>query len=56
MNICSQCLEIILDDEQCFEADGKKGKITLCRLCFYGSEYISNKIKREFAYYERKEQ
>jgi len=59
MNICSQCLEVIPDDELCFEAeslsDSKKGKITLCRLCFYGSPYVSDKMKREFAYYERKE-
>lgn len=54
MNICSQCLSIIPDDEQCFEAFPEKGSLTLCRLCFYGSPYISNKMKREFAYYEER--
>ena len=56
MNICSQCLSIIPDNEQCFEAFPEKGRITLCRLCFYGSPYVSNKMKREFAYYEQKEE
>lgn len=57
MNICSQCLKIIPDDELCFEGfpNDDKNSLTLCRLCFYGSPYVSDKMKREFAYYERKE-
>ena len=55
MNICSQCLEIIPDDELCFDGFPNDDNLPLCRLCFYANPYISDKMKREFAYYEGKE-
>lgn len=50
---CTDCLEDIPENELHFEAENREGlKVTLCRLCFLDSDYISDEMKQHFLAHE----